>query len=249
MAFSPEQQVHTLDEDIMIVLGYLRQINNDKGSTSANYFNSDYVDPFVLTVCVSFYGAVNFNSRILPSLRNSDKHHFFQLVRDRIKGQFQTELLYRNSRDGSSTDAFHEHCDWQGPTITIIQSTYGHIFGAYTALDLESSGGWKDDEAAFLFLLESNFVDGDGQEVKPRIIDLKQNGKYAVCHNALVYGPMFAIGAIAITDGEAYSFINELVVDGIHGNELCGGDYWSKEDGVEHAFQVKEYEVFAVDII
>ncbi len=41
------------------------------------------------------------------------------------------KLLYRASKEGFSASSFHSKCNNQGPTITIIQSTNGNIFGGY----------------------------------------------------------------------------------------------------------------------
>ena len=41
-------------------------------------------------------------------------------------------LIYKGSRDGDSYINFHEKCDNQGPTIMIIKSNNGEIFGGHT---------------------------------------------------------------------------------------------------------------------
>lgn len=41
-------------------------------------------------------------------------------------------LLYRASRDGLTAEAFHERCDGHAPTLTIVKSEGGFIFGGYT---------------------------------------------------------------------------------------------------------------------
>lgn len=45
------------------------------------------------------------------------------------------KLLYRSSRDGLTGKAFHERCNYQGPTITIVKpgETNGRVFGGYTS--------------------------------------------------------------------------------------------------------------------
>ena len=42
------------------------------------------------------------------------------------------KLLYRASELEYSAAQFHKLCDDQGPTITIIKSNFGNIFGGYT---------------------------------------------------------------------------------------------------------------------
>ena len=47
-------------------------------------------------------------------------------------------LLFRASRDGFTTQAFHAKCDNKGPTVTIVKSG-NNIFGGFT----ENSWGSK----------------------------------------------------------------------------------------------------------
>jgi len=48
-------------------------------------------------------------------------------------------LLYKATRDGFSAKKFHEHCDHRGPTITLIQSKEGFLFGGYSSIPLSAS--------------------------------------------------------------------------------------------------------------
>jgi hypothetical protein len=65
------------------------------------------------------------------------------------------ELLYRASRDGWSSGAFHRHCDDQGATLTVIREReHGYVFGGY------ADASWHSRDAeiaslggAFLFAL------------------------------------------------------------------------------------------------
>ena len=45
---------------------------------------------------------------------------------------FNYVLLYKASRDGDSSDTFHEKCDYNQNTITLILTTDGWKFGGYT---------------------------------------------------------------------------------------------------------------------
>ena len=48
--------------------------------------------------------------------------------------EFNSELLYRKTRDGSSPNDFHNRCDNKGITITFIETTKGYKFWGYTEL-------------------------------------------------------------------------------------------------------------------
>ena len=64
--------------------------------------------------------------------------------------EFNSELLYRKSRDGSTPDDFHNKCDNKGITITFIETTKGYKFGGYTELNWDKSG-FKKDKSTFIF--------------------------------------------------------------------------------------------------
>ena len=69
--------------------------------------------------------------------------------------KFETELLYRKSRDGSTPNDFHNKCDNKGITITFIETTKGYKFGGYTELPWDISGT-KKDKSTFLFSFNNN---------------------------------------------------------------------------------------------
>jgi hypothetical protein len=64
-------------------------------------------------------------------------------------------LIYKATRDGFTSTAFHKYCDNQGPTMTIIQSKPGrYLFGGYTSASWSSMKGYAEDRySPFLFTL------------------------------------------------------------------------------------------------
>lgn len=67
----------------------------------------------------------------------------------------QFELLYKISRDGGSTEKFHQLCDNKGPTVTIFYNTDNNVYGGYLSDSWKSTGNWCTDKRAFLFKLHS----------------------------------------------------------------------------------------------
>lgn len=65
------------------------------------------------------------------------------------------ELLYRASEHGWSSADFHHRCNSQGPTITILTSKEGYIFGGY-AQESWISSGHTQDANAFIFLVKGH---------------------------------------------------------------------------------------------
>ena len=69
-------------------------------------------------------------------------------------------LMYLASRDGFFNHVFHRLCDLKGPTVTIVATADGRIFGGYASTPWQAgtTGKYADDPAAFLFSL----TDGHG---------------------------------------------------------------------------------------
>jgi hypothetical protein len=45
-----------------------------------------------------------------------------------------SKVLYLASRDGFEARTFHRQCDGRGPTVTLVRTDTGHVFGGYTAV-------------------------------------------------------------------------------------------------------------------
>ena len=66
-------------------------------------------------------------------------------------------LLYRLSRDGLPLSRFHEMCDGDGPTLTLIKSNYGKTFGGYTDISWQMMGaGQKGNGKTFIFSIQED---------------------------------------------------------------------------------------------
>ena len=76
-------------------------------------------------------------SEFLPNSQLVDKKYD-----DKLRewcGDYKWKLLYRASEHEYSGDVFHECCDDKGPTLIVIKSTEGWIFGGYTTKSWRSS--------------------------------------------------------------------------------------------------------------
>ena len=95
-------------------------------------------------------------------------------------------LLYKVSRDGPSPNTFHEMCDNKGPTLIIIKTDDGHVFGGYNPVSWISEYMYNEREDAFLFSIT------DGQYRKPiRCAIKKALKKFAIKQNEIEYSPGF----------------------------------------------------------
>ena len=85
------------------------------------------------------------------------------------------ELLYRGTRDGSTSDIFHKKCDNKGPTICLYKNDKGNIFGGYASISWASSGESQSAPDSFLFTLTNIY------EIQPtKFINVKN--KESVYH-------------------------------------------------------------------
>ena len=64
------------------------------------------------------------------------------------------ELIYRGTRDGTTSQIFHEKCDNQGPTICLYKNEKGYIFGGYASISWSTrTNGYFRAPDCFIFTL------------------------------------------------------------------------------------------------
>ncbi|KAF2069068.1 hypothetical protein CYY_009615 [Polysphondylium violaceum] len=114
---------------------------------------------------------------------------FFKIINNWIDDSkiIDFQLLYKASQEDFSGSSFHSACDGKGPTITLIETTDGCVFGGYNSQSWNSDGYWYGDDKCFIFTL----VNKHG--IKPT--------KYSpeienICYIGSVkdYGPIFGYG-------------------------------------------------------
>ena len=101
-----------------------------------------------------------------------------------IKINFFKNLLFKSSKDGDLLKTLHEKCDNKGPTIIIIKSSNGKIFGGYNPLSWDESNKFKNDSNTFIFSLDTKIK---------YIIEKEEQKKYSIfCgKNAIGFGGGF----------------------------------------------------------
>ncbi|XP_022300546.2 interferon-induced protein 44-like [Crassostrea virginica] len=115
-------------------------------------------------------------------------------------------LLYKISTDGCSAQKFHQLCDGQGPTVTVLYNTNNTIFGGYLSQKWNSDGGHINDTNAFLFRLQYN---GSSNPLKFPVSEAASAG-----YGNSNYGPTFGSGydlqtfSAAIKKSEKYFPLN-----------------------------------------
>ena len=69
-------------------------------------------------------------SKLLPNTQLVNQQYDYKLRE--WTGDYKWRLLYRASEHNYTAKSFHECCDDKGPTLIVIKSSGGWIFGGYT---------------------------------------------------------------------------------------------------------------------
>ena len=82
-------------------------------------------------------------SELLPDTQLVDIQYDSKL-REWLGNDYKWRLIYRSSEHGYTASSFHECCDYKGPTLVIIKSSGGWIFGGYTTQSWSGKGIYND---------------------------------------------------------------------------------------------------------
>jgi len=161
---------------------------------------------------------------VLSVLQSSERSYLNYLLRQ--VGKKMGMSLYAALFDGDYYKKFHSLCDGQGPTVVVVETTTGVIFGGYTDISWSNKGGSKRSTASFLF------------QIRPSMIKFSVvSFEHAVVHVS-GYGPTFGGGHdLHISSGATSSF-NSYTDK--HSYEMASR--YQLNNGNKN-FQVKDYVV------
>jgi hypothetical protein len=121
------------------------------------------------------------------------REHQFQLNEFYGTRNQMWQLAYKGTRHGFASTDFHRFCDKKGPTLTVIQSSSGYLFGGYTSANWVSHDNWQwlEDMDAFLFTL----INPNG--ILPTKYQINTQGRNAIgCKTSM--GPTFGLWDICV---------------------------------------------------
>jgi len=146
-----------------------------------------------------------------------------------------SETLFIASKDGDAASKFHGACDKKGPTIVIVETTTGNVFGGYTDLSWgTSSGAYVKSSNTFLFRLRPT----------TKRYDIKEGREgYAIYTNS-GYGPTFGGGHDFYIVSSALSSTSSYT-NGGHSYVFPSYPNYQLNDGKKN-FKVKDYVVVQV---
>lgn len=113
-----------------LVLGYLRLYVEMDSEVDLN----QTIPEAVKLLMTKYYGTSWMGDRSM--LRKAEMSYLSSMLYTRLRtnNPFYLQLLYRSTRDGSNSLAFHSKCDGIPNTVTLIQSLNGHVFGGFTRI-------------------------------------------------------------------------------------------------------------------
>jgi len=100
------------------------------------------------------------------------------------------ELIYRGTRDGGTSKNFHDKCDNQGQTISLLK-TENSVFGGYSPISWSTDGNWHTSSDCFIFTLINVHMT---EQTK---FPFKNKDQYSVYHhsnNGPWFGGSFDLG-------------------------------------------------------
>ncbi|EXX67236.1 uncharacterized protein OCT59_027118 [Rhizophagus irregularis] len=147
---------------------------------------------------------------------------------DEIKDTYNFKLLLRGTRDGFATKKFHEICDNQSRTVTIIKVKHSEeILGGYNPIEWKSDGSYATTKDSFIFSFKNR------DDLQNYILSRVENEGHAT-YNNYGFGPSFGI---------------DLVLYG-YGGKCCKVAYEKKiresTSKLPGLFSVEEYEIFQI---
>ena len=162
-------------------------------------------------------------------LLNNDE---FDLLKYFInKGNIKLSLLYKATIDSDFSNKFHERCDNNSPTITLVKTEEGIRFGGYTTQTWNKDEECKQDDEAFLFNINLR-----------KKYEIKKGVECAIyCGGA--YGPTFGEGFdLCLCD-------NFMGVNGSYSNfpkSYGKGNATNELTEYNKNFKISEVEVYLV---
>ena len=175
-----------------------KESKNEKFKTIYEGGNKEYLidklshdNTYEVRVCLLYEDIMSswseiqkFKTKKIDSIIIAESKREDELLKKMIDwcGSNNFELLYRGTRDGPTSDAFHNKCDNQKPTICLYKNEIGNIFGGYTSIEWTKNKGTCSDSKSFIFTLTNIY------DIEPTKFSSKSSKNV---HHAADYGPSF----------------------------------------------------------
>jgi len=139
------------------------------------------------------------------------------------------EILYVASVDGDAASKFHSLCDNQGPTIVVVETTAGVMFGGFAAISWKSKNRYISSSTSFLFQI---------RPAKKMLRLQRVNGESSAQYDGANYGPTFGNGYDLHISSRAMSNTKSYVSESAYDSP---SRHWLNHGTMN--FKVKDYVV------
>ncbi len=167
----------------------------------------------------------------IESLFIDDGHGILDFLQKKLEIPVKAYLKYKASYDGDNAYTFHRLCDGISPTLTVIKTTNGKMFGGYTEAKWVSTFSYVEDDKAFLFKMIKN---------KFKAFDIVESCYALRCKKEL--GPSF---------GEKDIYINNKFLSTEGSTELSSysmdDPYELIDEDYNSNFSIKDIEVYYIE--
>eukprot|EP00347_Sterkiella_histriomuscorum_P000984 403373779 len=192
------------------------------------------------------------NERIPKKIQTQDYTNFLELVNIEIEKDYRSllltagienfnqksfKLLYQGSRDGFTSNAFHQKCDKKGPTVCFVLSEFGQVFGGCSSISWNKGLLQKQNENAFIFQLCKKTIH--------RYVKNEKYFDYPFHNHLLEFGKDIQIidgcdskGSSCSTLGNSFQMPNGYKFDQQDTNDYLAGEQY---------FIVSEIEVYSLE--
>lgn len=205
----------------------------------------------IIMICYDYFGHDFCHSLILNGAERDRLWHLLLSKQPNLIAG-TTRKKFTASEDGFDSNSFYSYCSGLSPSILVIKSNWGSIFGAFTSIPWQIDAGYSLSNNTFLFSLTND-----------RIFEIKERDlEYAVYHGGrgardLDSDLIFYFGAAAglllydNCDQRDDNFAYGGHKCGYHiesGNLLCGGNQRNSDYSDKFEFRVQNYELFSVEL-
>lgn len=140
--------------------------------------------------------------------------------------------LYSAIENNGKASSFHDKCNGQGPTLTIIETDTGEVFGGYTSKNWSNSEKIQEDKKAFLF--DINMKEKCCARVNEGIRSAKNSGP---CFYAQNFGSVLFVSDNCLNSKTSFIYFGDYFNYKNHNKEKNGSNQF---------FKVVNYETFKV---
>ena len=224
----------------MLVYGYIAHIEQ-------SIIVHRKMEEEIKAICLNYFGYIFDDSTIIDII---DAIKLQNLLSDRISFD-DTLLLYNSKMNGTDINSFYDQTESHDPTVLIIKSNHGNIFGAFTKIPWNKGGHYQTDVDAALFVLKSDQNDESYQLFdvcqEEKAINFGSLNRYSrlniVCHfgspaGLCLYHNFDQIDTNFCFGGDTCSYWVPK------GNILCGGNNQDNKFKEKYKFKVIHLEVF-----